>query len=104
MLFRSRQLKSEAQLAAVLGQIIAKLQHKNTIDKSSMDYIYRAGYDPKALSELQEYAINTNNHNLQIAVHTQISNTTVQENKKYANKFPKGLKTNEFDYQKNFIN
>lgn len=99
-----KQLKSEAQLAAVLGQIIAKMQNKQSVDKSSMEYMARAGYDPKALSEMQEHAVTTSNNGLQSQVHNGVDESTVSNNREYAKRFPKGLKTNEFDYQKNFYN
>ena len=98
-----RHVKSEAQLAAVIGQIISSLQSKDNIDRNSMEYMARAGYDPKALVELQRHALNTNNYMLQSPIHSKVTQAMIFDNVKYSKKFPSGLKTNEFDFQKMFL-
>lgn len=48
------QLNDEAELAAVLSLGVAKYSQTPQSDNITIDYLYRAGYNPKALVDLQE--------------------------------------------------
>lgn len=49
-----QRLQDEAELAAVLSLGVAKYSQNADPDRATVDSLYRAGYDPQALVDLQE--------------------------------------------------
>jgi len=112
-------LQDEAELAAVLSQKIVLIKHIKlyfraptaehqvvSIDKLAMTYMFRAGYDPDAMVELQEIALNNANprHGSWITALFKDNQPTTQRlaaSKAMAAKLPHGLQRGREQYKKN---
>lgn len=99
-----QQLRDEAELAAVLGLGVAKLNHSANIDRETATTMSYAGYDPNALLDLQQqyfYAANNQQyHWLRVIYPVPISAGTIAANKVMVQKMSKGLLRGAEDYQK----
>lgn len=87
------QLKDEAELAAVLTIAMARLNNATNLDDETATTLYKAGYDPHALLDLQEQYYHAENRTnwLSEVFPTPPTATTLEANKTMIDKMPKGL-------------
>jgi predicted Zn-dependent protease len=99
-----QQLKDEAELATVLLLSALRMDHTINLDRDTATILSRAGYDPKAMLDLQEQyfhsANNRQNHWLQVIYPIAPSAGTIMSNKIMLEKMPKGLARDEDDYKR----
>lgn len=97
------QLTDEAELAAILALAISRLSDYINIDRESAKYMSYAGYDPKALLDLQEQYFHATNANvphwLNTIYSTPISAGTIAANRVMIETLPKGQRGAEDYYQ-----
>ena len=94
------QLKDEAQLATVLTIAISRLNNTRDIDRETANTLYKAGYDPNALLDLQEQYSNQHNAWLSEVFVTPPSASSIDANKAFIDKMPKGLLRDSENYTK----
>lgn len=98
------QLNDEAELAAALALGVSKLNNTSDIDRETATILYRAGYDPKAMLELQEqYFHNANinqSHWLASIYAVPPTAGTLTSNKIMLKKMPQGLLRGNDNYHK----
>jgi predicted Zn-dependent protease len=97
------QLRDEAQLAAVLSLTIAKYSQQSDPDRNTLNNLYQAGYDPKALVELQEqYVISEGTQYPWFGtMYTYpLSPNIVRNNQAVVNTLPSGLLRGDEAYRK----
>lgn len=78
-------LSDEAELAAILSLAMAKYAGLADPDQATITYLYRAGYDPSALLDIQEQGLYANLYA------TPITASTIEYNKHRIASLPKGL-------------
>ena len=91
-----KNLKDEAELAAILTLSMEKLAHSNDIDQDTIKYLFRAGYDPQALIDLQQNQAEF----LQVIYTTSPSADIIEKNKDTVSRVPLGLKRGAEEYSK----
>ena len=98
------ELNDEAELAAILGLSISKLAYYPDIDRSTIKFLTRAGYDPRALVDLQQHyyeaSASTQNHWLSTIYKYPPTVEALEQNKAFTSKAPKGLQRGVENYQK----
>jgi predicted Zn-dependent protease len=101
-------LHDEAELAAVLTRSMAKLSHEPEPDRATLNNLFRAGYDPQALIDLQEQYIFAKNSGGDMWLSTiytiPIDESNIEANKVIVSKMPKGLLRGMDEYQKQLGN
>lgn len=94
-------LKSEAELAATLTFCMERLDHVSNIDVETATTLYKAGYDPMALLDLQRQYLATKNTDnwLQALFPNSISEAEIKANQLVVEKMQQGLLRNseQFD-------
>lgn len=78
-------LSDEAELAAILSLAMAKYAGLADPDQATINYLYRAGYDPRALIDIQEQGLYANLYA------TPVTASTIEYNKHRIASLPKGL-------------
>lgn len=99
-----QQLKDEAELATVLLLSALRLGPTTNLDRDTATFLSRAGYDPRAMLDLQEQYFHTankkQNHWMQVIYPIAPSAGTIMSNKIMLEKMPKGLSRDEEDYKR----
>jgi predicted Zn-dependent protease len=99
-----QQLKDEAELATVLLLSALRLDHHTNLDRDAVTFLSRAGYDPKAMLDLQEqyfYSANKRQyHWMQRIYPVAPSAGTIMSTRIMLEKMPKGLARDEEDYKR----
>ena len=101
-----QQLKDEAELAAVLMLSALRMDYATNVDRDTATFLSRAGYDPRAMLDLQEqyfYSLNRNsdqNHWMQVIYPVAPSAGTITANKAMLENMPKGLTRDMEEYKK----
>lgn len=99
-----QQLKDEAELATVLLLSAQRLDQNANIDRDTATFLSRAGYDPRAMLDLQEQYFhssnNRQNHWMQVIYPKAPSAGSIMSNRIMLEKMPKGLARDEEDYKK----
>ncbi len=89
-----RELQDEAELAATLTMSMERLDNTPYFYRSTVDSLYMADYDPRAVLELQEQYISAavhGEHWLQALFPDPPSSQQIAETKNLVEKMPKGL-------------
>lgn len=99
-----QQLNDEAELAAVLLLSALRMNHATNLDRDTVTFLSRAGYDPKAMLDLQEQYFHTankkQNHWMQVIYPVAPSAGTIMSNKVMLENMPKGLTRDTEDYKR----
>jgi predicted Zn-dependent protease len=95
-----KNIKDEAQLAALLTISMSKLSNSSDIDKGTIIYLSRAGYDPEALVNIQESQADY----LKLIYTSLPDAATINANKIAISKLPQGLKRGVEDFNKQMQN
>lgn len=99
-----QRLKDEAELATVLLLSALRLDQNANLDRDTATFLSRAGYDPRAMLDLQEQYFhssnNKQNHWMQVIYPKAPSAGTIMSNRIMLEKMPKGLARDEEDYKK----
>lgn len=99
-----QQLNDEAELAAVLSLAAGKYANSDNLDQMTATNLFRAGYDPQALIDLQTqyfYATSKNQaHWLATIYPSELTAGTITYNTSFISKMPKGLQRNAEAYKK----
>lgn len=102
------QLRDEAELAATLSMAMARLENNQNADQETVQALYKAGYDPRAMLDLQQqyfYTENSNQAHWLNSVFTQPpTSATMDANKAIIDKMPKGLLRGSEIYQQHINN
>lgn len=98
------QLHDEAELAATLSLSIAKFSGETNPDRETVSNLYRAGYDPKAMLELQEQYFHAahagQDHWLKVIYNMPPTAGTITANKLMISNMEEGLQRDSDDYHK----
>lgn len=97
------QLQDEAQLAAVLSLGVAKYSQNPEPDRTTINNLYRAGYDPNVLVELQEqYILNGGTRYSWIGsfYNYPLSPSTITYSKSLTSNMPSGLLRGNEEYSR----